>query len=198
MEQVFCLKRTDIEPLFGKPLRQGAFATPSLASVFTLPHYFIPRREAENDPGFKQLIPYQLFTCEERFFVYQRGKKVGEQRLAGRFSIGIGGHINSKDADGPALTHSQYEKALCRERYEELVCPNTVETSFLGWINDDSDEVGQVHLGAVHLCRVPIPEDIGIRSDEEGLYNAGWMSRQEVLERKDQFEKWSILALALL
>jgi len=196
-EQVFCLKRADIEPEFGGVLPQGAFTGFELEPILGLSQYFLPRSVAEHDPGYKQIIPYQLFRCQDRFFVYQRGGGVGERRLAGQLSVGLGGHINSGDAKNGILTIAAYYEALFREREEELILSETVTTHFLGWINDDSDPVGQVHLGAVHLCETAGVSAIHIREQGEDIHERGWWSAEEILAQGDRFEKWSILAMRL-
>ena len=123
---------------------------------------------------------------------------VGEQRLSGRLSLGVGGHINDLDStDGKHLSLPDFQKALARERHEELICPEEMSTLFKGWINDDSDAVGRVHLGAVHLCKVKNETDVIIRPDGEDLREVGWLSVDEIRERRDEFEKWSRLALKL-
>lgn len=196
-EHVFCLKRSDLALIFGGDLPQGAFPGPQPESLFNLQHHFLPRAIAEHDAGFKQIIPYQLFRCMERFFVYQRGGGVGEGRLAGKFSLGIGGHINSGDAREGILTHAAYHAALAREREEELICESATNPLFLGWINDDSDPVGQVHLGAVHLCHIADRETVRLRLHGEDLHARGWWSVTEIRAQGERFEKWSLLAVQL-
>ena len=196
-EEVFCLMRADLEPVFGGALPQGVFAGVEPESLLGLVQHFLPRLEAEHDTAYKQLIPYQLFRYQGCFFVYQRGGGVGEVRLAGRLSLGIGGHINTGDAANGRLSPDAYHEALLREREEELICTNAVETLFLGWINDDSDPVGQVHLGAVHLCEVMNTGAVGIRKNGEDIHECGWWSAEEIAAESKRFEKWSILALRL-
>lgn len=62
---------------------------------------FIRRGWCETDTRYIQLLPYVVFYKKVgnryRIFVYQRGKGVGEERLAGGCSIGLGGHINPLD-----------------------------------------------------------------------------------------------------
>jgi len=196
-ENVFCLKRADLEPLFGGRLPQGCFPGPKPDELLNLSQHFIPRRLAEYDSGCKQLIPYQLFCCRQEFFVYQRGGGVGEGRLAGRLSVGIGGHINSEDAGGPRLTPETYRLALLREREEELRCPEEISTNFIGWINDDANPVGQVHLGAVHLCPVESRDDVRIRKNGEDIHQVGWWTIKEIKKKAERFEHWSLLAVEL-
>src|SRR5436190_15619239 len=62
-------------------------------------NFFLPRAQAENDPAYKQIIPYALIAHENTVLHYVRGKKAGEQRLVAKGSIGIGGHMNETDED---------------------------------------------------------------------------------------------------
>jgi len=196
-EQVFCLARSDLQRLFGTPLPSGIRTAPPLEQVLNLPHYFLLRDRAENAPEFKQIIPYQIFRCKNRFFTYQRGSKVGEQRLTGRLSMGIGGHLNSKDSQNGVMTFQAYMEGLLREQVEELADSRVESITFAGWINDESDAVGQVHLGAVHVCQVADPKNVQLRTNGEDITLYGWLTAEEITERKERFEPWSILALAL-
>src|SRR6202171_6789203 len=56
-------------------------------------NFFLPRKQAENDPTHKQIIPYALLAFRDKVLFYVRGKKAGEQRLVAKGSIGIGGPI---------------------------------------------------------------------------------------------------------
>ena len=55
------------------------------------------RESAEQDPTFKQIIPYVLLVHDRQVFSYTRGKGAGEQRLVAHRSVGIGGHICQED-----------------------------------------------------------------------------------------------------
>ena len=85
---------------------------------------FVPRSRAETDPGFKQIIPYVLLTHEGRVLHYVRGKKVGEQRLASKGSIGIGGHLNDGDENLFSVDVASYNAGVQREVNEELIVQN--------------------------------------------------------------------------
>lgn len=54
-------------------------------------HEFRPRPEMEEDPSYRQIIPYVVLTRGEEVFVLRRLKKGGEKRLHGLLSIGVGG-----------------------------------------------------------------------------------------------------------
>jgi len=192
IENIFSLARSD--------LQKGGFLTSGardLAALLALPQYFIPRPEAENDPDYKQVIPYQVFACRGRIFVFRRGGGVGEQRLSGRLSIGIGGHVNDRDSDSGVMTQQSFQRALLREREEELCLNSGVTTRYLGLINDDSDAVGRVHLGAVFLCQIEAENALSL-GDEEDLHFVGWWQSGAIVRQEERFEKWSLLALSLV
>ena len=119
-----------------------------------------PRNEMERDPAYKQLIPYVIFRHngqqgEEQLFQYTRGTGQGEERLHRKLSIGIGGHISSTDAEGQEA--DPYQEGMRRELDEEVVIETTYRVRCVGLINDDLTEVGQVHLGVVHIFDVDEP-----------------------------------------
>lgn len=196
-EEVFCVRRSDLETLFGSPMPNGALKGPSIEDILRFKAFFLPRNQAEYNPAYKQIIPYQVFHSDQRFFVYRRGEQIGEGRLTGRLSIGIGGHINIMDTErsqDPSLLF--YRKALMRERVEELNDFDVVREVFSGWINDDTDPVGKVHIGAVHLCDVARPDDIDTKAGED-IQMVGWWTKEDILGKRELFESWSILAIRL-
>ena len=111
---------------------------------------FRPRHEVEEDPSFKQIIPYCILHCSGQVFRYTRGKRMGEKRLHALESIGVGGHISLAD-DRPLLggTADTYQEAMHRELEEEVVIESAYEEKCVGLINEDSTPVGRVHLGLV-------------------------------------------------
>jgi len=125
-------------------------------------HFFMDRAEAEEDPGHKQLIPYCVFRCGGRILCYRRGKSGGESRLHAKLSVGVGGHVNPVDMDGGKTGADAYHAAVAREIEEELELPEHGPHRIIGLINDESNPVGQVHLGVVHLVDLP-NECVGAR-----------------------------------
>lgn len=150
---------------------------------------YLPRPEAENDPSFKQLIPYVVLRHGSQLFHYTRGSSTGETRLRAKRSVGVGGHICAEDAcRGPDV----YRTGMQREVEEEIYLETTYHERCLGLINDDSTPVGQVHLGIVHLFDVA---EARVRRREEGLTEAGFAPRLELVAQREQFETWSQLLL---
>jgi predicted NUDIX family phosphoesterase len=158
-----------------------------------------PRGEMEEDPSFKQLIPYVLFRWTDddgnvQIFQYQRGGGMGEKRLHAKRSVGIGGHISSLDAAAGKLDHV-YREGMQRELAEEVAIDTPYAETIAGLINDDETPVGTVHLGVVHLCDVERP-DIAPREDD--VLDARFRPVSEILADLDQFETWSQIAVRAL
>ncbi len=155
-------------------------------------NHFLARDDAEEDPGHKQIIPYALFHCNGRFLHYVRGGKSGEKRLASKGSLGIGGHINSDDAAQSSLEKSTYLTGVEREMNEELLLRSAYTQRIAALINDDSSEVGRVHIGVVHVFEL---ESEDVAANEAPITSLEWLSRAELLARRDQLETWSQICL---
>lgn len=155
---------------------------------------FMARPLAEKDPFYKQLIPYVIMGYDGKYLSYVRGKRAGETRLVSKRSIGIGGHINpidwtlfSNDA------RKTYLEAVQREIAEEVTVNTTYTNNIVALLNDDSNEVGQVHLGIVHLLQLKEPK---VEKREQMITEMSFMSHAELNEVKDTMETWSQLCLA--
>lgn len=152
-------------------------------------NFFMDRARAENDPGHKQIIPYCLFHHEGHYLHYTRGKSSGESRLHAQGSIGVGGHINPVDEQEDALGMGTYFAAVEREISEELSIAGDHSNRIVGLINDESNAVGQVHLGVVHLFELESNE---VSSNEDALANLSFQSADRILgELMPQLETWS-------
>ncbi len=150
-------------------------------------NYFLPRPAAETDPTHKQIIPYSIFHYRGKYLVYTRGGKGGEKRLHAKQSIGIGGHINPHDERKDSLARTTYLNGVEREIGEELRIAGTHTQRVIGLINDDSNEVGQVHLGVVHLFELETDE---VESNEDAIQDIGFRTLLELLNL-ESLETWS-------
>ena len=151
-------------------------------------NFFIHRELAEDDPTHKQIIPYAIFKHGDKFLRYLRGKKSGEQRLASKSSIGIGGHINQDDFNSSSLEKDTYLTGIEREINEELIINCDYNNLPIALINDDSNDVGQVHLGVVHLFDL---ESDQVEAGEANIENLEFLSSDDLLKEKDNLESWS-------
>jgi len=152
---------------------------------------FLSRDEAEEDPSYKQIIPYAIFRYEDRYLHYVRGGGSGEQRLAAKGSIGIGGHVNDTDfqASG-SMGKDLYLAGVEREINEELKIEAKYTQEIVGLINDDSNDVGKVHLGIVHLFDLRSPK---VTSNEDNITDVEFLSEDKLKQRYERMETWSQL-----
>lgn len=150
---------------------------------------FRPRNEVEEDPSYKQLIPYCIFRYEGKVFFYKRGKLGGEGRLHSKRSIGIGGHISSTDR---LSGDRRYLEAMHREIEEEVFLESGFTDRCVGLINDDETPVGRVHLGIVHIFDLDMAK---VRPREESILETGFAEPAELLQQIDQFETWSQICI---
>lgn len=155
-------------------------------------NFFLARDEAEDDPAHKQIIPYAIFRHDGRILRYRRGKKSGEQRLANKCSIGIGGHINQDDFHAASLEKDTYMTGVEREIDEELTITGGYTQRAVALLNDDSNPVGQVHLGVVHLVDL---ESDQISPGEANIEDLQFLTREQLVAERDLLETWSQICL---
>lgn len=180
-------------------------------------HLFIGRRhELESNQSFRQLLPYTLIVrCEPDFtnqevFAYQRTKAVGESRLAGNVSVGVGGHVDLADLivqdESTVDLRATIIHSMQRETYEEVEftdktghvitlasAPERFVLDHYGFIRDDSDEVGQLHLAVVNVVFVPAGTEVKIK--EEELVGLGFFKVGDLLKSDYPLEGWTKLVL---
>lgn len=155
-------------------------------------NFFLPRAQAEDDPGHKQIIPYALIAHGDKVLHYVRGKKAGEQRLVAKGSIGIGGHMNDTDESLFAWDEAAYRAGVEREVNEEIQIDSPFEDRIVALLNDDTTEVGRVHLGIVHVFKLSEPK---VQKREAMITNVSFLGREELLARRDNLETWSQLCV---
>lgn len=155
---------------------------------------FMNRSQVEKNPDYKQLIPYVIMSCEGKYLCYVRGKRAGETRLVGCRSIGIGGHINPSD-DMPLFNtdfYDTYLAAVDREVAEEVSVETGHTDHIVALLNDESNEVGSVHLGIVHYWAL---ENVKVNKREQMITQMGFMTCAELGGIKDTLETWSGLCV---
>lgn len=165
----------------------SAFLKPGVSS-------YMDRDQAEQDPEFKQIIAYAIFRHEGRILTYSRTSKGGESRLHEKMSLGIGGHINP--IDGLADNIETYLAGVEREIREEITFSGTAKQNLYAIINDDTNEVGRVHLGIVHLF--DLDTDI-VAPLEKKLDNLVFRSLGELSDLwYEKLETWSAICVDAL
>ena len=155
-------------------------------------NFFIERPEAEINPAYKQIIPYALIAFENKVAYYVRGKKAGEQRLVAKGSIGIGGHMNEADESLFAMDEQAYRAGVEREVNEEIKIDTRFDDRIVALLNDDTTEVGRVHLGIVHVFKLAEPK---LEKREAMITGLTFLSKEELLSRRETMETWSQICL---
>jgi predicted NUDIX family phosphoesterase len=158
-------------------------------------NFFMQRSLAELDPDFKQIIPYVLLVHNGRVLHYVRGKKAGEQRLVAKGSVGIGGHMNNEDEDLFTFDMAAYLEGVRREVCEELNVQTKFDNRIVALLNDDTTEVGKVHLGVVHVFDL---ETDNVQKRESMITNVGFLTREELQARRENMETWSQICIDAL
>jgi predicted NUDIX family phosphoesterase len=156
--------------------------------------FFVERERAERTPAWKQVIPYCVIASADRILLLKRRARGGEARLHGKLSIGVGGHINPIDGndDGGLIVN-----AARREIEEELEVRGEYEPVLFGYLNDDSNPVGAVHLGLVFAANLPGPARIREKDVLEGhMVTPGELRAiQGGNARGEHLETWSSILI---
>ncbi len=164
--------------------------------------FFHPRQEAEHNPSLKQPIGYCIIYNPSlgKVFLYKRAKKSSdykEKRLQGKYSIGIGGHIDEIDSTDKAK--NPIRLSIARELSEEIGL-TSCDPVILGYINDDKNDVGSVHFGLLYLVSTDIKEIVP-NSGEITECSFKTLSELEELVRASksqqgiEIETWSSIAI---
>jgi predicted NUDIX family phosphoesterase len=182
-EQVLVVPRA---ALMGDPGWHGlrADGTSGMLEAIRQTGTFRPRAEMERDPSHKQVIPYLVLRDGARVFLMRRTRAGADQRLHDRYSIGVGGHINPGDLDVAG--------ALAREWREELDAVFVPAFRLLGMLNDDTTDVGRVHVGVVFVADA---DGRAVRVRETDKLSGAFASLDEAEAVADHMETWSSLLL---
>lgn len=158
--------------------------------IDTFESYEVKRRgDMEEDSSYKQLIGYVLLkdANTNEVLVYKRLVGGGEARLHGKASVGIGGHMN--EVEGRTIFEMLKINAA-RELNEEVGVSEEEALNnlhFIGLINDDKTEVGQVHVGVVYECKVD-KSKVEVKEDDTLVIK--WMTADEA-KAEENYETWS-------
>ena len=150
---------------------------------------FLWRSKVEENKTYKQIIPYLIFTHENKFFVMKRKSNASEGRLQNKLSLGIGGHIRKED-----IKKANIIGWAEREFKEEVKYHGSYSIKPLGLLNDESNSVGQVHTGFVFLLE-GTSKNIEIKDEhKEGTL----MTLEECFGLYNSMENWSKIVLNFL
>jgi predicted NUDIX family phosphoesterase len=156
-------------------------------------HGSFHRRSAlEEDPSFKQIIPYGIISHDESYYLFKRTSGQTEKRLLNQLHLGVGGHMNP---GGTGVLDEQYLIGeLKREFLEEVRLFNgcVIENiAFIGLINDDSIPVSRVHLGLLYDIRV---SSTNVAIHETDKMEAAWIAKADLAAYYNRMETWTRIA----
>lgn len=150
--------------------------------VVALDGEFRRRADVEIDRSWKQVIPYLVLRERDRYFLMRRTQAGGDARLYDRWSIGVGGHLNPGDGD--------LAGGLRREWREEVVADFEPDFELIGLLNDDTTDVGSVHVGAVYVADAR-GRSVAIRETDK--LTGAFAEPEAVREVVARMETWSAL-----
>jgi predicted NUDIX family phosphoesterase len=146
---------------------------------------FIARNLVETDFTRKQIIPYVLAKCGDKYLCIQRTSKQTESRLHNKYGLGVGGHINDEDQ---SPDQDIIDAGMRRELNEEIQFPDEVSCKLVGIINDDTLEVDRVHTGFVYVLESST-ETFDLQEKDQHL--PSWKTIAELTELEPLMESWA-------
>lgn len=157
------------------------------SEIFNIVGQFIPRYDAELNFEFRQIIPYCLVKCNDNYFITHRLE--GDSRLTGKYSLGIGGHLERIDG-----ANNQYiQSGMMRELNEELDIQEEVKSiNLIGMICSNNTEVDMVHLALVYVVEV---NGLNVQIKEKDTLVGDWISKEDLLNFNGELESWSKIAV---
>ncbi len=126
---------------------------------------FVQRELAESNYQLKQIVPYGVIRCSDSVLLLRRNSTSNNAEIANKFSIGVGGHAEPRDAAG--MGQSIFMNCLKREIREEILLQGEAKFRLIGFINDEESYLGALHLAVIYLVDVTEPA-AKIRTTTEG------------------------------
>ncbi|MFC2152336.1 hypothetical protein ACFLSE_07395 [Bacteroidota bacterium] len=153
---------------------------------------FRKRKELEEDPAFKQIIPYAVISNKDSYYLFKRLSGQAEKRLHNKFTLGVGGHMNPTNS---IELNEQYPlDELKREFFEELKLLDGClieKIDFIGFINDDTISVGKHHIGFLYRIQL---SNKNLVINESDKMSANWIDKKEFPKFYNDLESWSKMA----
>lgn len=184
-ERILIIPSNVIVPMLrSNRLLETAIPYEKLTALIRDHHQLVDRAPAETDSSLKQIIPYAIIRNGDQVFLVKRTKRQAEARLHDLFSIGLGGHISESLEGGADVIAA----ALARELEEEMVVDSPSTVKYVGIINDDTTDVGKVHLGILHEVLL---ENDSCRIREKENMTGNWCAIPSLAMYYDSMESWS-------
>lgn len=160
---------------------------------------YVGRDWAESTESVKQIVAYGMIRNETRILCLRRAKKSNRKALRLRYTVLVGGHVDSAEMNEEEPVAS----CLVRELDEELGIKEFGLIRLIGIVVDPETAVGRLHLGLIY--DVPIKESTLVltpeldngefvnSSDREEHYLRDY---SDLVSKAAQFDPWSKLTLS--
>jgi len=155
------------------------------------------RDELEDAPACKQIIPYVVLSRKKEvqpsvpsIFVTIRLEGGGENRLHGKTSFGIGGHLEGGDVTYGNPVHM----GLRREVAEEVIIKPyalTEDPKFVGFIYGGTELVDQVHFGLVYSWRLCPDNSCSVRETDQLVGEWVPADKAMMMRENPKTERWA-------
>jgi len=150
---------------------------------------FISREEAETSPEWKQVVPYFIFLNDNHVLTHLSDDG-GEKEYFGFRAIGLGesiessGEISTSEAYFTVAASRLHEKAMLQLDYKDM------NSSFIGIVNDDTDEFGVARVGFVHLIMLNENERAAIEYQKR-IPGIKFIELDDLDPSAEDFDLWS-------
>ena len=189
---------------------------------------FFNRPQIESDLGRVQFIPYTALVnkADQTVLLYTRGQGSGEERLSGKASIGVGGHMEIDPDHNLWMQGMWSRRMMIKLSYDSLVLESlkrelqeetgvTLESGaeLAQWPSGqqfklfyaDNTAVNAVHAGLMSVIFVDKVQDLAIKpqaGEEDVVTQYEWVKISELQAhckaKGAELELWSEAMLALL
>lgn len=185
-EMILTLSRGEVFSEGGWQGVRGVEVARRIVTLASEKGQFLKRGDVENDSQVQQIIPYIIYENNGKYFLMRRKGEHDETRLAGKWSVGIGGHLREDDLKENGDDIIAWSR---RELEEEVDVEGDYQLKICGVINDDGDDVGRVHLGVIILAQGKT-DKITIRDEHK---EAVFITRDEANRYRNEMESWTVL-----
>lgn len=173
----------------------------SAQKLLNVPVELASRLTCETDEKLLQWLPYLTLRDEQgNYFVYRRPVQGTETRLHNKFSLGLGGHVDTIPGKGVSLARHLAEEAM-RELKEEVGLSEDLTDTIETMINEGDFQILRVNQpGTVEAVHMGMSLILDVKREwitnvaNEEVARPEWVRMQEWLNSIDSygsFEAWS-------
>ena len=157
--------------------------------------FFHSRYDCESDETVLQPIPYVLLFGNEKIFSYIRAENIkdyGDERLFGKHSIGVGGHIITSDS--PDFLENCIGREVMKEEIE--INGEYFNPKIIGTLMAYEKLVDRVHFGLIYTIHTAGE----IKPKESSLISGRMIDLNELNNNKQcqKYETWSRMLVPYL